>query len=82
MKPHLDEGVAVLRSKEDSEIQALDGAPHIEQRRTWIQIDARPLAPHLARLRHMAQRLLEQLQRHRGTPQSTMHALTQPLLVH
>ena len=73
MKPHLDEGVAVLRSKEDSEIQALDGAPHIEQRRTWIQIDARPLAPHLARLRHMAQRLLEQL---------TMHALTQPLLVH
>lgn len=72
MKPHLDEGVAVLRSKEDSEIQALDGAPHIEQRRTWIQIDARPLAPHLARLRHVMKRQSEESHRLIATKESTV----------
>ena len=55
----LDEAVAVLRREEDGEVEALGGVERVEVPRGGVQVDARALAPDLARLGDVAQRGVE-----------------------
>ena len=69
-----DERVSVLRSEKNGIVQALRRVQQVERAAARVQKDPRALAPHLARLRHMAQRLPERLQRHIASEHSASHA--------
>ena len=61
---HLNEAIAVLRREKHRVVETLGGVEQMEVRRCGVHIDPRALAPHLARLRHVLQRVVEH--RHRG----------------
>lgn len=67
-----------MRSEKHGEVQTLHGVLHVKPPGARIQKEAAPLAPHLPRLRHVLQRLLEQRERRVGAPQSTINASPHP----
>ena len=68
---HLDEDIPVLRSEECGEVKCNSRIVETKETRGRVQEDACCLAPHLARLRHVAQRQSEESHRFIAAEEST-----------
>ena len=81
-RSHLNEAIAILRCEKHRVVETLGRIEQMEMRRCGVHIDPRALAPHLARLRHVFQRVVEH--RHRGirAEHPTPHAAPVHALMH